>query len=529
MSAAFDKALATSRGFVTSMSRIAVKLHEGGIAGPSSFSPGSMFGDSGQQRRDRERYGLFRGWLYSAIHARAEEAAKQPVHVARMTNATPNPDERSAPNRVKAYQRKSMPDSMRGKSSDMELEIIRDHPLVDALERPNLIQNRWQFVYNFFANLDLTGWSYVVADKAEDGRPVFYSLPTTWIRPDHEKGAFTGFRVSRPGDVVADDTVLDRSQVTFAYLPNPADPLLGYAPSASQMSAIRIDEHIQTSQDTFFHKSVLPSMIVTIGGNPMGDGRVVRPRLSISQREQIESAIMKSMGTFDNYGGIGFVDGLVEKFESMSAKQNEMGWDKSEDKVKARILSAFRVHSYILGEHVSIGGHAQVANIEKRFCAGVNTGLDLLSTMMTQFLGPQVSQDERTLIWWDKCEAVDVQLEQQNWLAGRKNGDITENEWRAKWGMPPDEDKNQDFIGQKGAHVNQTLTQLGQGLISVSQAKAVFVAHGIPNETADNMAGDGVNREEETTEDAIEALELAASALGVAPENMAVRITELVK
>ena len=233
------------------------------------------------------------------------------------------------------------------------------------------------------------------------------------------------------------------------------------------------------------------------------------------------------MGGVANYGSLGIVDGLIEKFERMSATSNEMGWDKSEDKVKARILSAFRVHPYILGEHVSVGGHAQVSAIEKRFCSGVNTGLELLSTVMTNFLGPMVAQDERTLIWWEKCEAIDAQLRQQGLLAMRKNDDISQNELRAEFGFAPDEDSNQDFIGRNYAQVNQTLSLLGNGQISTSQAKAVFIAAGIPDEDADNMVGDGVVQEEETTEEAIEALELAASALGIAPKAVAKRIAEV--
>ena len=66
-----------------------------------------------------------------------------------------------------------LPVAMQSKTVHSELEIIKDHPLVDALERPNPIQCRWQFVYSFFANLDLTGWSYIVVDKDEDRQTCF--------------------------------------------------------------------------------------------------------------------------------------------------------------------------------------------------------------------------------------------------------------------------------------------------------------------------------------------------------------------
>ena len=65
------------------------------------------------------------------------------------------------------------------------MEVLEDHPLLDVLERPNPIQYRWQFVYSFVANLNLTGRAYVVRDEGEDGRTEFYCPPTTWVKPNH--------------------------------------------------------------------------------------------------------------------------------------------------------------------------------------------------------------------------------------------------------------------------------------------------------------------------------------------------------
>lgn len=530
MSQALDRAISRSSGFVqTTTTAIAtVRAAGGGIV---SSPAGGLFGDSASQAKNRQRYNLFRGWVYSAIDARASEAAGQPVHVARLTGAEPNPDERSAPGSVKAHQRAKMTTAPRQKAAEHELEIITDDPLVDALERPNPIQNRWQFVYSFFANLDLTGESYIVADADEDGRPVFYSLPTTWVRPDHTDGPFTKFRIVDPKNPAAgaDAELLDRTQVARAYFPNPSDPMGAYAPAFAQMMAIRIDDHIQTSQETFFHQGIFPSYIITVGKNPgpTGDGDGVRPRLTGAQREQVHSAISKVSGAVHNYGTPAIVDGLIENWERMSMESNEMGWDKSEDKIKIRILSCFRVHPYILGEHVSVGGHAQVAAIERRFCTGVNTGLDMLSTVMTQFLGPRVNNDERTVIWWEACEAIDRKLRQDLWIAARRNDDVSQNEFRTEMGLPPDEDKNQNVIGRNAAQIVQILAQVGLGGTTPDQATAFFVAMGMPDDTARAIAGQG--RAAETVQDATDALEAATRALNVRPAAIAKRITEMVR
>jgi hypothetical protein len=98
------------------------------------------------------------------------------------------------------------------------------------------------------------------------------------------------------------------------------------------------------------------------------------------------------MGGVANYGEPAIVDGMIESVTRLSATQNEMGWEKSEDKIRTRILSAFGVHPYILGEPVGVGGYAQVVNIEKRFYKRVNTFLDMLSTVVTNFVGPMTAK-----------------------------------------------------------------------------------------------------------------------------------------
>ena len=418
---------------------------EGGLGSIISSEGGGAFGNAQNQAGNNQRYGQFRGWLYAAVNALASEGAAQPVNLAKRVNADPNPENRAAMAGIKAFHKKSMTRGISSKIAAIgtDLEIITDHPMIDALENPNPIQSRYQFVYSFIANLNLTGWAYIISVAGPEGRLEYYSLPTTWVTPNHEEGPFTRFKVANPKDPqsAANDTWFTREQVAFAHLPNPADPMGAIAPAQSQVMAIRIDDHIQTSQDNFFHNGIFPSVIVTVGKNPhpmgAGAGPGTRPRLNAAQRRQVTQAIGRTMSSVSNYGAPGIVDGMIEKIERLSATQTEMGWEKSENKVRTRILSAFNVHPYILGEPVNAGGYAQVAKIEERFCKRVNIFLDMLSNVMTNFAGPQVDQSDRTLIWWERCEPHDPALHWQNMRDARKNGDISKDEMRAALGFPP--------------------------------------------------------------------------------------------
>lgn len=493
----------------------------GGIMAPSQ-GMGQVIGFQ-QQGANRERYSLFRGWLYAAINALASEAAGQPVHVGRL-KGVPAKENRERPGKRKGqfHIHRKMTKRAREKAAKNELEVLENHPFIAQLEKPNEVQGKWQFVYSFVANLCLTGWSYIVTDGDE-----YYSVPTTWVTPVHDKGPFSSILLQNPNDPAAEPKPFERGQFGFAHLPNPANPLAATAPATAQITAIRIDDHIQTSQEQFFENGIFPSVIVTMGKDPHPDvPGGVRPRLTATQRRQVHAAISKVMGGVQNYGTPAIVDGLIESIERLSATQTEMGWEKSEDKVRTRILSAFGVHPYILGEAVSVGGYAQVANIEKRFFKRVNTYLDMLGELMTNFAAPGKDKD-KLLVWWEECEAVDPSVYWANINAARGRNDITQTEYRALLGMPPDEDgvEAQIDVATAGVVV-QILTAVGTGAVSPAQAMAAFTGLGISEDLAEELAGDGPSAQLQMAQ---QQLEVTQQQLQANPDEQAKKEEEKVK
>ena len=117
----------------------------------------------------------------------------------------------------------------------------------------------------------------------------------------------------------------------------------------------------------------------------------------------------------------------------------EMGWEKSEKSIRARILSAFGVHTFILAEEMA-GSYAQAYVIQDRFCGRVNTFLDLLGIVMTELVGHIENDEDDLLVWWDECKARDPARDDKLHLEARKNKDISKSELRQYMGKPPAED-----------------------------------------------------------------------------------------
>lgn len=528
------KALTRSRGVADLAYSNAMRMKNAGVLSVSSgMDQMSIFGGNTKSRRN---YSLYRGWLYSAIHALASEAAGQPVQIGRMLGVELEEERNRKLSRTKSWLQQRMTKTAKMKTAHQEMELILSHPLLDALEQPNPIQRRWQFVYCFVANLNLTGWAYIVSGTTEDGKLEFYSLPTTWVRPDHKEGPFSRFRIVDPKKLTAgdDDNWLTRDQVAFAHLPNPSDPLSALAPAQSQVAAIRIDDHIQTSQERFFENGVFPSVVVTVGKDPHPDvPSGIRPRLTAVQRRQVHGAISKTMQGVANYGNPAIVDGMIENIERLSMGQNEMGWEKSERSARTRILSAFGVHPYILGEPVSVGGYAQAAKIEERFCKRVNIFLDMLGNVITNFAGPLASVDDDLLVWWEECESRDPSLHHLAMREARKLGDITRNEHRTMLGLSPMEEDDSDARsklldtvgGMQGAV--GFFNSMGLGSMDSDQvAKLMSLFFQIPIEDAYDIVGTSEGR---AVQQATETLEEALTAIRLEPQKLIDQMMEATK
>jgi len=516
---AITKGLSRSRAVYYSAYDAALN-HKGSISdlfseGSSGISQLNQFGD---RSANKQRYALYRGWVYAAINAIAMEGSFQSPNVGRLKMTSSGHRERSNPSSIKElklkWQLNAVPKYIRRKSARQELEVLVDHPLLDALENPNSFQHSSDFVYSFIANLALTGFGYIIGEENESGRLEFFSIPTTWITPIHKKGAFAEFKIKNPNNPSDQKgEILDRSKVAFAYLPSPSDPLSALSPTQAEANAIKIDDHIQSSQQVFFGNGIFPSVIITIGNNPHPDvpGGAMRPRLTGPQKRQVIGAISKMTRGVANYGNPAIIDGAIEKIERLSATQTEMGWEKSEKTVRTRILSAFGVHPFILGEEI-VGSYAQAYVVEKRFCRRVNVYLNLLSTIMSEFIGGIVEDSEKLLVWWEECKAEDPEHERKVYEGARDRDDISQNELRSWMGLPPDEDRNETLINRQSiSHVLSIARDATKGDISVDQAQGILIAIGMPTPNADQIAGKG--RDQNNIQDVIETIEETVSSL----------------
>lgn len=520
---AMDGALARSRSIQNTATAYALNLkRQGGI---DVFDSGASFGGAFSTFQDqaaaKQRYAMFRGWVYSAVNAIALAASRQPILVGKRVDPDKGKPKETKGLRLptkneylaKQLMLNKMPPHFRTKAAMTDMDLIPNHALQKKLEKPNQIQHGFQFTYSFVANLCLTGWGYVIGGKNDEtGEVDFYSVPTNWVTPLHDKGAFSEFRIQNPNGAPNNDPPLPRENVRFAYLPNPGNPLGALAPATAQSLAIKIDDQIQSSQAAFFENAVFPGAVVTMGKNPhpaVSGG--VRPRLTPAQRRQVYGAIRKVMSGVANYGNPAIVDGMIESIEKLSASQNEIGWEKSEKAIRTRILSAFAVHPFILGEEM-IGSYAQAYIVKELFADRVNVFLSLLSSVMNEFAPTfyadsakakkKSSEETDLMVWWEEIQPKDLSMEKSLWEGARGRGDVTQNEFRNYMGLPPDEDSNEAVIEKSSVQAISGIAQaVTGGKLTPEQATEILVGMGLPAKMAKKIAGEGPPEEPEMEDD----------------------------
>jgi hypothetical protein len=151
----------------------------------------------------------------------------------------------------------------------------------------------------------------------------------------------------------------------------------------------------------------------------------------------------------------------------------------------------------------------------------------MLGCVMTSFVGPLTSVEDDLVIWWEQTEPHDPSLHWQNIRHARDRDDISQNEYRAMLGLPPDEDRNESVIGSQAAQVVQLLVQVGNGAVDREQAMAFLEGMGLPSELADRIAGK--QKEKQEVAQATETLQEAVRALQLDPKQLIGQIERSLK
>ncbi len=225
------------------------------------------------------KYGHFRHWVYTCVNAISEAVSALPWQAAELTEAAANPERRMGGISQK------VPRQMLTKVREgQELQPILAHPSLDLVECPNYHQPHHEFVYFSVANLEITGECYWVLGVADDNAtPQIYAVPSSWMAYNAKTDEY---KLKPPG--MTQGVSVPTEYVARTHFPDPGNPMGCWSPLSACLSAVKVDDYIQRSQQMSFDRGIHPNLIITVGKKP---GQTDRPRLNGVQRRQFVQAI----------------------------------------------------------------------------------------------------------------------------------------------------------------------------------------------------------------------------------------------
>ena len=162
-------------------------------------------------------------------------------------------------------------------------EVIEEHPLLEAIDNPNHLMVRSQLFENTVGSLHVTGRSFWVPIRKEDGSVGIFPVPPTWMKPVHsDERVFDSWEM-KPPNTTGEPLPLPRDMVAMFYFSDWANPLGATSPVQMLARTILSDEAIVTAQHSGFNNGIDPT-VALIAGDVMNEtGIGVESNLSTSR------------------------------------------------------------------------------------------------------------------------------------------------------------------------------------------------------------------------------------------------------
>lgn len=415
------------------------------IAGQGRYG---QYGVDVGQHQDQFRH--FAGMTYSIIRTIANRIAGQTLHHARRV-----PDKLPERRRLgKAF----VPRHLRSVAEN--LDTFTDSDILRAFRNPNPGMVQHTLTFNTISSLELTGKGYwwIRYEQDDDdhdgvgGEPQIWYLPAHWVEPVHTAKKLYAKWIIRPGGS-GESFEVGPEEMVYFYYPDPSDPLQAYSPLVAMAKTVMADESIEESVRRSFLNAVAPSFAITIGAPAEAGATGVAmppPVLTRHQRKALKTILLEEYRGTLNTGMPLILDGFIKAIQNLNTPPREFDFLNSAQATEARLCKGWGINPIVMG-HVEGANRASSAVADDHFCRNViNPRLVMMSQtascVMPQFFGGR--RDE--VVFFEPATSQDLDYELQLEEAMVSRGAMSNNEWRARHGMPRIQGGDAANIGNSG-------------------------------------------------------------------------------
>lgn len=434
------RAIGRALGLVTSKAK-----GDGEGGGPS---PGETFwgrllsgfgwfgGAPGAWSQDRAlQVQQFRGWVYCAVTAIADEIAGQPIQVAYRREPDQAEDARKAGKAgrylAKRYREKALARLQRHE----ELELVpHKHPLRRLLDNPNPPDTYETFWRKLVINLKLTGNGYIWAIPNQLGQPMeLWVLPSHWVWPAErtreqiEAGVLiAGYEIRPYGARAGSGAVLPPDEVIHIANPSPHTPFDGFAATSAGAAWIDTANAVDTARYSAMKQGIWPGIILKLLPEMADPDDPTMARLRARFKELYQGA--------DKSGKpLVLSPGMDVAGETRSAA--EMDFMGGSDQMRDLVLALYRTSKAVLGVTAEVNRASMDAAIAFWMRGCIKPDLRLIDGVLTEKLARRF--DEDLVAYHDDPTPDDPAHKLAKQKQDLATGVRTLNEVRAEDGLEP--------------------------------------------------------------------------------------------
>ena len=352
----------------------------------------------------------YQSWVYAAVNAIAQEAARQKPFLFVNT----------------------------GQADHEQVPLAHTHPLCRLLENPNPWLTAWELWYLTVVYLELTGNCYWYVATRPDGTPAeLWVIPTPWVKVVPDAVRFVkGYTVSAPG---TPSQTLSPGDVIHLKYPNPLDPHYGLSPLQANALTVDANAELLRSRYQTFQAGARPGIVLHT------DQTLQDPTI-----RRLEEKLLSKFGGRENWHRpLVLEQGL--KAVPWTLSPAEMDFLNSSKMTRDEIFAIFRVPPPVVGLVENVGLGADIwSGARAMFCEGtVQPKLELLSQMLSRDLGKRFGPN--VCVGFPDCSPRTLEKQRQDDERDVTLGLRTVNEIRRSRGLPPFGDAKFDQpLGRSG-------------------------------------------------------------------------------
>jgi HK97 family phage portal protein len=343
----------------------------------------------------------YQSWVYAAVNAIAQEAARQRPFVYRNT----------------------------GQADHEQMPLPHTHPLVRLLDTPNPWMTTWELWYLTVVYLELTGNCFwyaapvrVNGTKLPDPGELWV-VPAPWVRVIPDADRFVkAYVVTAPG---AAPEYFDPDEIIHLKYPNPLDPHYGLSPLQANALTVDANTELLKSRYQAFHAGPRPGLVLHTD-QLLTDATV---------RRLEEKLTARFAGRENWHRPLVLEQGLTASPWTLTPA--EMDFLNSGRMTRDEILALFRVPAPIAGLVENLGLGADIwFGARVMFCEGtIQPKLDLIGQCLTRALGRRYGPDIG--IGFPDCSPRNQEQRRKDDELDARTGLRTYNEIRRARGLLP--------------------------------------------------------------------------------------------